>query len=68
MSKLKVSLFKPSGRYYTEEEWEIPLNAFGPYDMRFSRDYRTIDKGPVLISEESPWGYPYIIFHVDRHL
>lgn len=27
MAKAKVILFKPSGKYYTEEEWEIPTAA-----------------------------------------
>lgn len=58
--KATVILFKPSGRYYTEEQWEIPENAVGPYDMRFSIDFRRIDYGPVLVDTQEPWGYPHL--------
>ena len=59
--KAKVTLFKPSGKYYTEEEWEIPPNAIGPYDMAESPDFRTIGHGPVLVETQEPWGYPDLL-------
>lgn len=57
-----VILFKPSGKYYTEEEWEIPEDAIGPYDMGESPNFRTIGGGPVLVPEQEPWGYPHLLF------
>lgn len=69
--KVKVILFKPSGKYYTSEEWEIPekiprdtgfgtRGAVAPYDMQHSLDFRRIDGGHVLIPEQEPWGYPHL--------
>lgn len=55
-----VILFKPSGKYYTEEEWEIPRGAIGPFDMDASPDFRRIDNGPVLVATQEPWGYPHL--------
>lgn len=57
----KVILFKPSGKYYTEEKWEIPLIAWGPFDMVYSKDYRRIDNGPVYVEAQEPWGYPHLL-------
>ena len=57
--KVKVTLFKPNGRYYTEEEWEVPPNAIGPADMQRSPNFRRIDGGAVLIEWEQ-WGYPHL--------
>lgn len=59
--KATVILFKPSGKYYTEEEWEIPDDAIGPYDMAQSLDFRRISGGPVLIDIQEPWGYPHLL-------
>ena len=56
----KVILFKTSGKYYTEEEWLIPTNAVGPYDMRSSVNWRRIDGGAVLVDTQEPWGYPHL--------
>ena len=74
MGKAKVVLFKPSGKYYTEEEWEIPTpldcvaagggkgDMFAPQTcMVHSSDFRRINDGPVLIPEQEPWGYPGLI-------
>lgn len=58
--KVKVILFRTTGKYYTEEEWEIPPNAISPYDMKFSKDFRRIDGGPVLVETQEPWGYPHL--------
>lgn len=72
--KARVVLFKPSGKYYTEEEWEVPEDcpsytedgeyrprpAIGPYDMFFSRDFRRIGGGAVLVESQEPWGYPHL--------
>lgn len=57
----RVILFKASGKYYTEEQWEIPEGAIGPYDMQRSKDFRRIDNGPVLVVTQEPWGFPYIL-------
>lgn len=59
--KVEVELFKDSGKYYTTEEWEIPENAIGPYDMKRSKDFRRISgTGPVLIVAQEPWGFPHL--------
>jgi hypothetical protein len=58
--KVKVVLFKPSGKYYSEEEWDVPHDALGPYDMCYSPNFRRIDGGPVLVESQEPWGYPYL--------
>ena len=60
MTKTNVILFKPSGKYYTEEQWEIPEDAIGPFDMVNSPDFRRIDGGPVLIDDDRRWGYPHL--------
>lgn len=76
MAKASVILFKPNGKYYTQEEWEIPerVPAEGkgllvgqtrrvliPEDMRHSPDFHRIDGGPVLVQEQDPWGYPALL-------
>ena len=58
MAKAQVILFKESGKYYTEEEWEIPEDAIGPYDMERSPNFRRIGNGAVLVVTQEPWGYP----------
>lgn len=72
-TKAKVILFKPSGKYYTEEEWEIPTreeviqrggspgDSVVPYCMRYSKDFRRISSGAVLIETQEPWGYPHLL-------
>lgn len=60
ITRAKVELYKPNGRYYTEEEWLIPDGAIGPYDMINSPEFRRIDGGAVVISAQEPWGYPHI--------
>jgi hypothetical protein len=70
----KVILFRRSGKYYTEEEWEIPetvedysdergffrREVIIPYDMKQSKDFRRIDGGAVLVETQEPWGYPHL--------
>lgn len=64
-----VTLFKPSGKYYTSESWRVPEKAIGPYDMAESPDFRRIDGGPVLVEteahdehpEDKNWGFPHLI-------
>ena len=63
--KAKVILFKPSGKYYTEEEWEIPEKAIGPYDMERSPNFRRISGGAVLIDSQEPWGYPHLFPNIE---
>jgi len=60
MAKVEVILFKCTGKYYTQEEWEVPEGAIGPYDMFWSKDFRRIPEGPVLIPSQEPWGYPHL--------
>lgn len=60
MKKAIVILFKPSGKYYTEEEWRIPTGAIGPYSMKHSPDFRRIDGGAVLVETQEPWGFPHL--------
>lgn len=75
MAKAKVILFKASGKYYTEEEWEIPtveelelkqINEpypdyiFMPNCMRWSKDFRRIQGGAVLVESQEPWGFPVL--------
>lgn len=74
--RAKVVLFKPQGKYYTEEEWRTPTreqvvagggtpgDSVLPYCMRFSPDFRRISGGPVLVETQEPWGYPHL-FPVD---
>lgn len=66
-----VTLFKPSGKYYTAETWRIPVGAIGPHDMTRSPDFRRIDGGPVLVQSEisagngqdgaAAWGYDALL-------
>lgn len=59
--KARVILFKPNGKYYTEEYWDIPEEAIDPYDMRHSLDFRRISgTGAVLVTSDEPWGYPHL--------
>lgn len=68
-----VTLFKPSGKYYTEEPWRIPTeeeavaagmnmrgDLVGPFCMKYSPDFRRIGDGAVLIDTQEPWGYPHL--------
>lgn len=59
--RASVILFKPTGKYYTEEEWIVPEGAIGPYDMINSPDFRRISGGLVLVDTQEPWGYPHIL-------
>lgn len=59
--RAEIILFKPSGKYYTTEYWDIPEDAIGPWDMRNSQDFRRIEGGAVLIPTQEPWGYPHLI-------
>jgi hypothetical protein len=72
--KVKVMLFKPNGKYYGREEWEVPKEVkdkndyrgeftrevIGPYDMDQSPNFHRIDGGPVLVETQEPWGYPHL--------
>lgn len=65
IARAKVILFKPSGKYYTEEEWIIPWEAQGPFDMINSVNFRRIDGGAVFVCSGDPlqgtgWGYPHL--------
>lgn len=65
MTKTNVILFKPSGKYYTEENWEVPEHAIVPEYMIDSPDFHRIDGGPVLVSEDY-WGYPCLFPGIDQ--
>lgn len=64
-----VTLFKPSGKYYTTESWRRPFGAIHPSEMNASPDFHQINGGAVLVEtdagEEFPgdenWGFPHII-------
>jgi NTP pyrophosphatase (non-canonical NTP hydrolase) len=68
-----VVLFKPSGKYYTEEQWAIPTDEqilagggsrgdrYYPGVMRYSPDFRRIDGGAVHVETQEPWGHPGLI-------
>ena len=56
----EVTLFKASGKYYTQEHWVIPKGAIGPYDMDRSPSWRRIDGGAVLVTGGEPFGYPHL--------
>lgn len=57
----KVQLFKPGGKWYADEEWVIPADAIGPFDMADSPDFHRISGGPVLVETQEPWGYPFLL-------
>ena len=68
MAKAKVILFKRQGKYYTEEEWEIPENCTIPAYMDESSNWHTINGGSVLVVSQEPWGYPHLFINDwDRH-
>lgn len=59
--RARVILFKLGGKYYTEEEWRVPVSAIGPWDMKDSPDFRRISGcGPVLVPSQEPWGFPHL--------
>lgn len=60
MDTATVILFKPSGKYYTEESWRVPDGAITPHDMKRSPDFRRIGGGAVLVVTQEPWGYPHL--------
>lgn len=63
-----VTLFKESGKYYTAAEWRVPVNAFDPWHMRLSPDFR-MSGGGVLVDADAAsefpnaenWGVPRLI-------
>jgi len=61
MATATVILFKGTGKYYTEEEWEIPVNAIGPYDMKNSPNFHRITEGKILVITQEPWNFPHLI-------
>ena len=64
-----VTLFKPSGKYYTTEAWTVPAGAIGPEAMIASPDFHRISGGAVLVEtdagvefpEAKNWGFPFLI-------
>lgn len=58
--KISVILFKEGGKYYTEEEWEMPVPNITPDCMINSPDFRRISNGAVLIPAQEPWGFPHL--------
>lgn len=59
-TKAKVIIFKTGGKFCFEEEWTVPKDAIGPFDMERSPDFRRIEGGAVLIESQEPWGYPHL--------
>lgn len=74
VERVRVELFKPTGKWYTDDEWRIPTivrdhseirgdyrrAAIGPHDMIQSPDFRRIGGGAVLVPSQEPWGYPFL--------
>lgn len=60
--KATVVTFKPSGKYYTEHEWRVPVDAIGPFDLSRSPDYDLAPGWSALVVTQEPWGYPHL-FH-----
>lgn len=56
-----VLLFKPNGRFYTEEAWPVPEGATGPWSMRESPEFHRIDGGAVLVEAQEPWGVAHLL-------
>lgn len=56
--KATVTLFKPSGKYYTTVAWRVPVAAVGPYDMALSPDFQSIDGGAVMVDADASEHYP----------
>lgn len=63
--RVEVELYKPSGKYYTTEQWIVPDKAIGPYDMDRSPDFHRISNGAVLIPAQEPWGFPHLFPAID---
>jgi hypothetical protein len=59
-SHVTVQLYRPGGKYSTEEQWRIPAGAIGPYDMINSPDFRRISNGSVVVPAQEPWSYPHL--------
>lgn len=61
----KIITFRESGKYYTEEKWEIPKHAIGPYHMADSGDYELWRAAHptwfALVPDQEPWGYPHLL-------
>ena len=57
----RVVRIKDSGKYYTEEEWRIPENAFFPRSMADSPDARLDDGSIYVVPAQYPWGYEEVI-------
>lgn len=57
----RVVRIKDSGKYYTEEQWRIPDNAYYPRSMAKSPDARLEDGGIYIVPAQYPWGYEEII-------
>lgn len=48
-------------RYARTLDGKTTLKAIGPACMKFSKDFRRINGGPVLIEAQDPWGFPHLI-------
>ena len=53
-----VTLFKPSGKYYTTESWRVPAGAFSPHAMCESLDFHQINGGAVLVETDAGEEFP----------
>jgi hypothetical protein len=67
---VSVTLFRPSGKYYTSESWRVPPGADRVDQMCESIDFRQINGGAVLVEADAlpqfpndeNWGVPHMIF------
>lgn len=59
--KVRVDLFRTSGKWYTEEDWTVPVDALNPADLERSPDARSIEGGPVLVPSVEPFGFPCLL-------
>ncbi|MCA1806267.1 MAG: hypothetical protein LC687_00080 [Actinobacteria bacterium] len=58
---VKVTIFKESGKYYTEERWAIPEGAIAPYDMDKAPEAQKWKGWQILVNSQEPWGYPHLL-------
>lgn len=63
-----VTLFKPSGKYYTQEAWRVPEGAHFPEQMISSPDFHRIAGGAVLVDAEQAAEFPSALNFGTPHL
>lgn len=58
--KARIEYYKPSGKYYTEEDVELPDNT-NPWDPIVRESVRIKDM-IARYGEDAPWGFPILLF------